>query len=61
MSEATLDYARRIPRIARLSVAVATTRPSAEIAAELGLSTAAVRQAKYRVLRRLRTEVEGLL
>ena len=36
-------------------------RPSVEVAGELNLSSAAVRQAKYRVLRRLRTEMEGLL
>lgn len=36
-------------------------RPSVEVASELNLSSAAVRQAKYRVFRRLRTEVEGLL
>ncbi len=34
---------------------------SAEIAAELGMTKRAVRQAKYRVLRRLRQEFEGLL
>jgi RNA polymerase sigma-70 factor (ECF subfamily) len=36
-------------------------RPTDEIAAELGMTTKAVRQAKYRVLHRLRLELEGLL
>ncbi len=36
-------------------------RPAAEVARELGLSTNAVYIAKYRVLRRLRQELEGLL
>lgn len=36
-------------------------RPSAEVGAELGLSANAVRQAKARVMRRLRAEFEGLL
>jgi RNA polymerase sigma-70 factor (ECF subfamily) len=35
-------------------------RPVADVAQELGLSKPAVRQAKYRVLKRLRTELEGL-
>jgi RNA polymerase sigma-70 factor (ECF subfamily) len=34
---------------------------AAEIAADLGMSKEAVRQAKYRVLRRLRVELDGLL
>ncbi|MBI1902542.1 MAG: sigma-70 family RNA polymerase sigma factor [Planctomycetia bacterium] len=34
---------------------------TADIAADLGLSVAAVRQAKYRVLRRLRQELQGLV
>lgn len=34
---------------------------SADIAAELGMTKRAVRQAKYRVLRRLRQEFEGLI
>jgi RNA polymerase sigma-70 factor (ECF subfamily) len=34
---------------------------TAEIASDLGISNAGVRQAKYRVLRRLRRELEGLL
>ena len=36
-------------------------RPPAEVAAELGMTAAAVRKAKYRVLRRLREELDGLL
>jgi RNA polymerase sigma-70 factor (ECF subfamily) len=36
-------------------------RPAAEVAAELGLSEAAVYSAQARVLRRLRQELEGLL
>jgi RNA polymerase sigma-70 factor (ECF subfamily) len=36
-------------------------RPAAEVAAELGMSVGAVRVAKFRVLRRLRQELEGLL
>ena len=36
-------------------------RPAAEIAEELGISTNAVYIAKYRVLRRLRQELDGLL
>ena len=36
-------------------------RTAAEIAADLGMSKEAVRQAKYRVLRRLREELDGLL
>ena len=36
-------------------------RPAAEIGAELGMASRAVRQAKYRVLCRLRQELEGLL
>jgi RNA polymerase sigma-70 factor (ECF subfamily) len=35
--------------------------PAAEAAADLGTTPGAVRQAKYRVLRRLRQEMEGLL
>jgi RNA polymerase sigma-70 factor (ECF subfamily) len=40
---------------------VVAGRPAAEVAAELGISAAAVYVAKFRVLRRLRTELEGLL
>lgn len=36
-------------------------RPAAEVAAELGISTGSVYVAKARVLRRLRTELQGLL
>ena len=36
-------------------------RTTADIAADLGMTTKAVRQAKYRVLRRLRQEFENLL
>jgi RNA polymerase sigma-70 factor (ECF subfamily) len=36
-------------------------RPAADIAAELGISTDAVYTAKYRVLRRLREQLDGLL
>jgi RNA polymerase sigma-70 factor (ECF subfamily) len=36
-------------------------RPAADVAAELGLSPGAVRSAKFRVLCRLREELEGLL
>lgn len=36
-------------------------RSAAEIGAELGMASRAVRQAKYRVLRRLRQELEGLI
>jgi RNA polymerase sigma-70 factor (ECF subfamily) len=36
-------------------------RPAAAIAAELGISTDAVYTAKYRVLRRLRDQLQGLL
>jgi RNA polymerase sigma-70 factor (ECF subfamily) len=36
-------------------------RPAAEVAAELGLSPGAVRSAKFRVLSRLREELEGML
>ncbi|MCU0875352.1 MAG: transcriptional regulator KorA [Pirellulaceae bacterium] len=36
-------------------------RTAAEIAADLGMSKEAVWQAKYRVLRRLRAELAGLL
>ena len=36
-------------------------RPAAEVAAELGLSVGAVRAAKFRVLTRLRQELDGLL
>ncbi len=35
--------------------------PTDVVAEELGMTTAAVRKAKYRVLRRLREELEGLL
>jgi RNA polymerase sigma-70 factor (ECF subfamily) len=38
-----------------------TGRPAAEVAAELGLSVAAVHAATSRVLRRLRQELEGFL
>ncbi len=40
---------------------VVSGRPAAEVAAELGLSVGAVRAAKFRVLHRLRQELEGLL
>ena len=40
---------------------VVSGRPAAEVAKELGLSVAVVYSAKYRVLRRLRQELEGLL
>ena len=36
-------------------------RPAAEVAAELGLTTAAVSCAKFRVISRLRQELRGLL
>jgi RNA polymerase sigma-70 factor (ECF subfamily) len=36
-------------------------RTAAEVGVELGMAKGAVRQAKYRVLRRLREELEGLL
>jgi RNA polymerase sigma-70 factor (ECF subfamily) len=36
-------------------------RSTADVAEELSLSRPAVRQAKYRVLKRLRTELEGLI
>lgn len=36
-------------------------RLAAEVGAELGMAKGAVRQAKYRVLRRLREELDGLL
>jgi RNA polymerase sigma-70 factor (ECF subfamily) len=39
----------------------AAGRPAAEVAAELGLSVGAVYAAKFRVLNRLRRELEGLL
>jgi RNA polymerase sigma-70 factor (ECF subfamily) len=38
-----------------------TEQSAAEVAAELGMSVAAVYQAKSRVLRRLRSDLEGLL
>jgi RNA polymerase sigma-70 factor (ECF subfamily) len=40
---------------------VVSGRPAAEVAAELNLSAGAVRAAKFRVLARLRQELEGLL
>jgi RNA polymerase sigma-70 factor (ECF subfamily) len=40
---------------------VALGRPTTEVAAELGLSVNAVRLARFRVLRRLRVQLEGLL
>jgi RNA polymerase sigma-70 factor (ECF subfamily) len=40
---------------------VAHDRSAADVAAELGLSVGAVRAAKFRVLARLRQELEGLL
>ena len=36
-------------------------RPATEIAQDFGLTKSAVRQAKYRVLKRLRDELEGLV
>jgi RNA polymerase sigma-70 factor (ECF subfamily) len=36
-------------------------RPAAEVAPELGISTDAVYTARYRVLRRLREQLQGLL
>jgi DNA-directed RNA polymerase specialized sigma24 family protein len=35
--------------------------PAVEVACELGMTAGAVRQAKYRILRRLRQETDGLL
>jgi DNA-directed RNA polymerase specialized sigma24 family protein len=35
--------------------------PTADIAADLGMSAGAVRKAKFRVLRRLRSEFENLI
>jgi RNA polymerase sigma-70 factor (ECF subfamily) len=40
---------------------VAIGRPAAEVAAELGLTVGAVYAAKFRVLKRLRRELQGLL
>jgi RNA polymerase sigma-70 factor (ECF subfamily) len=40
---------------------VACSRPAAEVAAELGISVGAVHAAKFRVLARLRQELQGLL
>jgi RNA polymerase sigma-70 factor (ECF subfamily) len=40
---------------------VACSRPAAEVAQELGLSIGAVHAARFRVLTRLRQELEGLL
>jgi RNA polymerase sigma-70 factor (ECF subfamily) len=40
---------------------VAEGRPAAEVAAELGMTEGAVYVARCRVLRRLRSELEGLL
>jgi RNA polymerase sigma-70 factor (ECF subfamily) len=40
---------------------VVNARPTAEVAAELGMSAGAVRTAKCRVLARLRQELDGLL
>jgi RNA polymerase sigma-70 factor (ECF subfamily) len=40
---------------------VALGRPTAEVAAELGLSVNAVRIARFRVLRRLRMQLDGLM
>jgi RNA polymerase sigma-70 factor (ECF subfamily) len=40
---------------------VVSGRPAADVAADLGLSVGAVRAAKFRVLCRLREELEGLL
>ena len=40
---------------------VAAGRPTAEVAAELGLSIGAVHAARYRVLDRLRKELQGML
>ena len=36
-------------------------RPSPEVAAELGMTKQAVRQAKCRVIRRVREELDGML
>lgn len=41
--------------------ALTSGRPAADIAAELGIRTDAVYTAKYRVLRRLREQLDGLL
>ena len=40
---------------------VVAGKPAVTVAAELGLSEAAVYSAKYRVLHRLRQELEGLI
>jgi RNA polymerase sigma-70 factor (ECF subfamily) len=40
---------------------VAADRPAAEVAAELGLTVGAVYAAKFRVLKRLRNDLQGLL
>ena len=40
---------------------VVADRPAADVAKEMGISVAVVYSAKYRVLRRLRQELEGLL
>ena len=40
---------------------VVAGRPAASVAAELGLSVGAVYAAKFRVLKRLRRDLEGLL
>ena len=40
---------------------VVNSRPATEVAAELGLSPGAVRVAKFRVLHRLRQDLDGMM